>query len=144
MAAEKLQLRIIAPDAEKLNETADMVIMRCTTGDMGIMPGHEACSAVLDDGVFRIFNDGEERRMAVFGGIVQVLNNNVTVLANDAQWPEDIDLARSEATREQLERSLRESAGDAALKNDQVRLRRHLVRIEVSSYPLVGKVKPDK
>ena len=140
MAAGKLHLRIITPENEKLNENADMVIMRCTTGDMGILPGHEACSAVLDYGVLRILDGESERRMAVFGGVAQVRDNAVTILANDAQWPEDIDRARAEAEHEQVERRMRESADDMELQRDHVMLRRTLVQIEVSSYPLLSKV----
>ena len=93
-------MRIVTPEEVKLDENADMVIMRCTTGDMGILPGHEACSAILDYGVMRILSGGGERRIAIFGGIAQVRDNAVTVLANDAQWPEDIDRARAESERE--------------------------------------------
>ena len=85
MAAKKLHLQIITPESIILDESVDMVIMRCTTGDMGILPGHRACSAVLDYGALRVLDGGVERRMAVFGGIAQVRNDEVTILASDSQ-----------------------------------------------------------
>jgi F-type H+-transporting ATPase subunit epsilon len=107
---------------------------------MGILPKHEACSAILDYGVLRIFDDGEERRMAVFGGIAQVRDNVLTILANDAQWPEDIDITLAEAERDRTSRRIKEDADDLEIQKEQVKMRRSLVQIEVSSYPLISKV----
>ena len=141
MAGKKLHLRIITPEKVKLDENADMVIMRCTTGDMGILPGHQACSAILDYGVMRIMDDDNERRIAVFGGIAQVRNDEVFILANDAQWPEDIDHAHAQRERELAERQIRDSEDDVEIQRNQVLMRRTLVQMEVSSYPLVSKAK---
>jgi F-type H+-transporting ATPase subunit epsilon len=138
--AGKLQLRVITPESVKLEEPCNMVIMRCITGDMGILPRHEACSAILDYGKLRILSDGEsERVMAVFGGIVQVKDDEVTILTNDAQWPEDIDRARAEADLDIFTRRVQEEENDVELRKHQAKLRRTFVRIEVSSYPLIGK-----
>ena len=139
MAKDRLRLRVATPEKVKYDREADMVIMRCITGDMGILPYHEACSAILDYGVLRIINGEDERRMAVFGGIAQVLDNNVTVLANDAQWPEDIDIALAEAERDRTARRLQEDVDILELQKDQIRMRRSLVQIEVSSYPMLSR-----
>jgi F-type H+-transporting ATPase subunit epsilon len=139
MGTEKLRLRVATPENVKFDEDADMVIMRCITGDIGILPNHEACSAILDFGVLRIMSgNAEERRMAVFGGMAQIRDNVVTVLANDAQWPEDIDISLVEAEREKAQRRVQENADDLQIQKDQVVLRRTLVQIEVSSYPILA------
>jgi len=138
--ANKLHLRVATPDDIKYDDAAEMVIMRCITGDMGILPHHEPTSAILDFGVLRVINEGEERRMAVFGGIAQVRDNVLTVLANDAQWPEDIDAAFVESERERMERRMQESVDDLAIQRDAVLMRRTLVQIEVSAYPILSKM----
>ena len=138
MAAEKMNLRIATPECVKFDEGADMVIMRCVTGDMGVLPNHEQCSAILDIGILRIMNGDDERRMAVFGGIAQVRDNAVTVLANDAQWPEDIDVALVEAEHEKIQRRIQESVDDLQIQKEQVQLRRTLVQLDVSSYPILA------
>ncbi|MCL2030471.1 MAG: ATP synthase F1 subunit epsilon [Oscillospiraceae bacterium] len=135
---KQVRLRIITPEEIKVDERAAMIIMRCTTGDMGILPGHEARSAVLDYGVLRILNPDGERRIAVFGGLAEVRDDVVTVLANAAEWPEDIDRARAEADRELAERRLQETQDDLEVRSNQAVLRRSLVQIEVSSYPLLS------
>jgi F-type H+-transporting ATPase subunit epsilon len=133
----KLRLRIITPEKTKYDSDVEMVIMRCMTGDMGILPKHEPCSATLDDGILRVIDSGEERRMAVFGGLVQVRDNVVTILTGDAQWPEDIDRARVEAERAAAERSLKEGADTVQVQKDHVTMRRTLVLTVVSTYPLI-------
>ena len=139
MATEKMRLRIATPENVKFDEDIDMVIMRCITGDIGILPNHEACSAILDFGVLRILNNGsDERRMAVFGGMAQIRDNVVTILANDAQWPEDIDISLVESEREKAQRRVQENVDDLQIQKDQVVLRRTLVQIEVSSYPILA------
>jgi len=139
VAARKFNLRIATPDNVKYDEDTEMVIMRCITGDMGILADHEPTSAILDYGILRIFNDEEERRMAVFGGIAQIGENNVTILANDAQWPEDIDMAFVEAERDRMERRSKESLDDLQIQKDQVLMRRTLVQMEVSTFPLLSR-----
>jgi F-type H+-transporting ATPase subunit epsilon len=138
-AASKLRLRIVTPEKTKYDDDVEMVIMRCMTGDMGILPKHEPCSATLDDGILRVIDSGEERRMAVFGGLVQVRDNVVTILTGDAQWPEDIDRARVEAERAAAERSLKEGVDTVQLQKDHVTMRRTLVLTEVSTYPLISR-----
>jgi len=139
MAKEKLRLRITTPEKVKYDKEVDMVIVRCITGDMGFLPNHEACSAILDYGVLRIKNEDEERRMAIFGGIAQVKDNVVTILANEAQWPDDIDLATAEAERDRMEQLLLDGSEALEIQKEQVSLRRSLVQIEVSAYPLISK-----
>jgi len=138
MATDKLSLRVATPENVKFDDSADMVILRCITGDMGILPNHEACSAILDYGVLRILGDGGEQRLAVFGGMAQVRDNVVTVLANDAQWPQDIDVALVESEQEKILRRIRESVDALHIQKEQVLLRRTLVQIEVSSYPILA------
>ena len=136
--SNKLRLKIITPDVTKFDDEAELVIIRTIEGDVGFMANHMACSSVLDYGAVKILNDDNERRIAVFGGLAQMKDNILTILANDAQWPEDIDLALVEAEREQTERRLRESEEDLEIQRDQVLMRRTLVQIEVSSYPLIS------
>ena len=142
MAAEakKLRVRITTPEEIKFDEDVEMVIMRCITGDMGILPNHQPISAILDFGVLRLIDRDVERRMAVYGGIAQVSDNIVTILANDAQWPEDIDIAFVQSERERMERRSQEDLDDLEIQRDAVLMRRTLVQFEVSSYPLISKL----
>jgi F-type H+-transporting ATPase subunit epsilon len=141
MAKNKIRLRVITPEQVKFDNVADMVIMRTTTGDMGILPGHAAYSAALDYGALRILDldEGYEYRIAVFGGLAEIQNDVLTIVANSAERPEDIDRKRAERERDIMQRRMQENSDDLDLRQDQLRLRRMLVRLEVSSYPLIKK-----
>jgi F-type H+-transporting ATPase subunit epsilon len=139
MSERKIRLRIITPNELKVDIQADMVIMRCTTGDMGILPGHIACSVLLDFGVVRIFDDGQEYRIAVYGGVAEINENVLSIITTEAEWPEDIDRSRAESEREYLEQRLKEDLEDFEMHRDQVLLWRSLLQIEVSSEPTMGK-----
>jgi len=137
MAENKIRLKIITPEKIKVDQDVRMVIMRCVTGDLGVLPGHKPCSALLDYGLLRILADDSERRMAVYGGLAMIRNDVLTILTDDADWPEEIDLARANLDREYAEKRLREKLDDMEIQNDQVLLRRALVQIEVSSSSLI-------
>ncbi|MCL1819844.1 MAG: ATP synthase F1 subunit epsilon [Oscillospiraceae bacterium] len=139
----KFRLRIITPDVIKVDEEVDMVILRSMTGDMGILPGHEAGSAVLDYGVLRILDDSGERRLAVYGGVAEIRNDVVTVLTSAAEWPDEINRSDAEEDLDSAKKRL-ESHHDAMELKDQVTVRRSLVRIEVSAYPLLNKSSESK
>jgi len=139
MADKKFQLRVITPNETKVDMPADMVIMRCMTGDMGVLPNMEACSVILDLGVLRIFADGNERHMALLGGVAQVERNVLTILANNAEWPEELDHARAVASRDEFQRRMEHSADDVEIQSNHVQVRRALVRMEVSSYPILSR-----
>ena len=135
----KLRLRIVTPTEVKVDEDTDMVVMRCLTGDMGIQPGHEERSAALDYGIARVFEGGVERRIAIAGGIAKVSDDVLTIITGGAEWPEDIDRTIAEEEREAAIKRIQESNDKVEIQRSQVSLRRALVQIEVSAYPVVSK-----
>jgi len=89
MAEKKLELKIISPGQpihKKIPKLADMVIMRCTTGDLGVLPGRSPCSLVLGEGVMRIINEGKEVNVNIGGGVANVSGDVVTVLSEVVEF----------------------------------------------------------
>ena len=136
MAYGKINLRIITPKEVKLDEAADLVIMRASTGEMGVLAGHENRSVLLDYGPVRIIDEGKERQIAVFGGLAQIKENVLSIISPEAQWPEDINRSRVEAERERVEERLLSSVDDLEIQRDQALLRQLLVQIEVAAFKL--------
>jgi len=138
MADKKLEVFIITPDATasekyKFHGQADMVILRCLTGDMGILPGREACSAILDDGALRIITDDDERKIAVLGGVFHLENDVLTLLTQKALLPGEIDIAVTEAQAQEYEARL--STEVSVSERDKLRsgIRRSNVLLEVAA-----------
>ena len=128
----KINLNITTPRGLKFALQADMIIMRCIDGDLGVLYGHEPVSAVLGDGILRIFQDGNEKKLALFGGIAEIDQEEVNIFTTIAQHPEEIDLERARTDREEAEAAMNEESEELQLQNSQLLLRRSLVRIEVS------------
>lgn len=131
---KKIDLTITTPRGVKFVEKADMIIMRCIDGDMGILPSHAPVSTVLSDGILRIFNNGVEKKLAVFGGTAEIEDTAVNILTTIAQRPEEIDLERAERDRREAEATISEEAEEYKIRSLQVMLHRSLVRIEVSTH----------
>ena len=133
--SKKINLNIITPRGVKFQEQADTLIMRAIDGDLGVLAGHEPVSAVLGEGILQIFNDGVEKKLAVFNGFVEIDDTEVNIMTTIAQSPEEIDLERAEQDRREAEASLEESESeDVQIQSMQVLLHRSLVRIEVSHH----------
>ncbi|MCL1843612.1 MAG: ATP synthase F1 subunit epsilon [Defluviitaleaceae bacterium] len=135
---KKLEIRVISPTTATtkspyLRVSADMVIMRCTTGDFGVLPGRVPCSMVLGNGVLRIMNDEDEKQMSILGGIAHVSDDIVTILSDSAQRPEDIDT--NAVTTEQAEfQRLFDKAEDLNEKTSYRKdIRRCQVQLDVAS-----------
>ena len=141
MSDRQFHLKIITPTEVKFDEQVNMVIMRCIDGAMGIMPNHMPLSTALDYGITRIINKDGERRIAIFGGIAEVRDNKLTILTNEASWPEEIDLSQAQIERQTASESLKLQTDSVDVQRSQVLLRRSLVAIEVSSYTLVNQPK---
>ncbi|NLZ52516.1 MAG: ATP synthase F1 subunit epsilon [Thermoanaerobacteraceae bacterium] len=131
---KKIILSITTPRGLKFVEKADMIIMRCIDGDLGVLPGHAPVSAVLGDGILRIINNGIEKKLAVFGGIAEIEDKTVNIFSTIAQRPEEIDRERAERDLQEAEATIQEESEEHQIRKLQVLLRHSLIRIEVSSH----------
>ena len=127
------QLKIVTPDGLQYDGTAEELIVRTTTGDMGILAGHINCVAPLGMGQATILTDGEKRYAACIGGMVSVVNGEVTLVPTTFEWSEKIDVERAEASEQRAEKILRDKdSTDTEVALAQARLKRALIRKSVA------------
>ena len=107
--ADKFKLNIISPEKKFLEGDCEFLEFVSTEGELGIYAKHIPLTTILEPCVMRIHNDGEIKKAAILGGFVEILQERVTVLAEDAQWPDEIDVhvpkRRRSALRTELLRS---------------------------------------
>ena len=128
------QLKIVTPDGLFFDGQAEELIVRTTSGDLGILAGHINCVAPLGMGRATVIVDGKRRYAACIGGMVSVVGGVVTLVPTTFEWAETIDEARAEASRLRAETALRnKNASDTELQLAQARLHRALVRKSVAS-----------
>ena len=128
-------LKIVTPDGLQFDGLAEELIVRTTTGDLGIMAGHINCVAPLGMGRATIIIDGKRRYAACIGGLLSVVDGAVTLVPTTFEWAESIDAARAAASQQRAEVVLsKQDASTADIQLAQARLRRALVRQSVASY----------
>ncbi len=127
-------LKVVTPDGLHYEGQAEEVVVRTTTGDMGICAGHINCVAPLGMGRARVVIDGASRYAACIGGILSVVNGQVNLVATTFEWAEEIDLPRAEASEQRARDVLADkNAQDTDLRLAEARLKRALVRKGVAS-----------
>lgn len=129
MAEKKLRLQIVTPSRVLCDETVDMVIMRASTGDMGVLPNHEPVVATLSYGILRFKQDGKERKATIMSGFVEVEPDKVTILTDAAEWPEEIDIVRAEEAKKRALTRLQHKDQHNTVRAE-IALKRALLRLE--------------
>ena len=104
--AEKIQLEVVTPERRLLDDPVDMVTVPGLNGELGILPGHTPLISQLKTGVLTYTQDGKSSQLHVSGGFVEVRDDRVSVLAEVAERPEEIDPAKARTTRDRLEKQM--------------------------------------
>ncbi len=87
-----LNVRVIAPTKTIWDDQAEEVILPSTTGQLGILTGHAPLLTALGTGVMRVRVNKEWIPIALMEGFAEVEENEVTILVNDAEKGDTIDL----------------------------------------------------
>ena len=129
--AEKFKLTIVTPDREFFNEDVDMVEFNTTEGEIGIYKGHIPLTVIVKPGILTITQGDSVRNAALHAGFVQILPEEVTILAEIIEWPGEIDEERAKAARERAESRL-SGGGDVDVVRAEAALMRATARINAA------------
>ena len=132
--AEKIQLEVVTPERRVLAEPVDMVTVPGLGGELGILPGHTPLISQLQTGVLAYVQDGQNFQLHVSGGFVEVRDDHVSVLAEVAERPDEIDAARARQLRDQLEKQINAWSGsEDELAIAKTEFDRSVVRMQLAS-----------
>ena len=127
-------LRIVTPDGMEFEGQVEELIVRTTSGDLGILAGHINCVAPLGMGMATILMDGKKRYGACIGGMLSVMDGKATLVPTTFEWADEIDTSRAEASYERAQKVLSsKDASSTELQLAESRLRRALVRKSVAT-----------
>ena len=129
----KLTLEIVTPDRALVTEPVDEVQLPGSEGSFGVLPGHTPLLAKLQVGELRYRVGQEKHYLAVAFGFVEVLPDQVTVLAQIAEKAQDIDVARAEAAKRRAEDSVSNPQTPHDFERARVALMKSLIRLQVAS-----------
>jgi F-type H+-transporting ATPase subunit epsilon len=133
MADERsFKLRIISPDRIFYEGEAIMLELNTVDGIVGIYKNHMPMTYIIEPGVMRITESEESvKEAALHSGFMQILQEEITVLAEVVEWPEEIDENRAKEAQIRAERRLAMKEANLNAQRAELALRRALTRQEV-------------
>ena len=136
MLPESIELIVVTPERQLLREAVVEATLPGADGCLGILPGHAPLITELGIGelTYRPHGGGEAGHLAIISGFAEVLGDRVTVLAETAERPEEIDVARAEEAKKRAEQRLASATSDPNVdwSRAAVALQRSLIRIQVA------------
>ena len=129
MDEKHLQLKVYSPTRIFFEGEAEFVEFVTTEGELGVYPNHIPLTAVVAPGILRITVNGKVREATLLDGFATILPEEIIILSEACEWPEEIDLHRAEEARIRAERKL---AMEQTVR-DELALRRAIVRMQLAN-----------
>jgi F-type H+-transporting ATPase subunit epsilon len=102
----KFHLTVVTRERKIIETDAVELVLPAYDGEIGVLPGHTPLLALLKVGIMRYRTNGESHSLVLSWGFVEVLPERVTVMAETARLPQEIDAAMAEADIVKYEREL--------------------------------------
>ena len=126
--ADVVDIEIITPDRVFYQGEATMIEFNTTEGEIGVYPKHVALTTVIAPGIVTISTEGEAVKAAVHAGFAEILPDKVTILAEIAEWPDEIDVDRAHAAEERARERLDKKGDNVDVMRAEIALKKALVR----------------
>ena len=127
-----MQLQIITAEREVFSGEVDALVAPGVAGQLGILPNHAPLMTVLQPGELLVRTGGDESYLALSGGYLEVLGNQVIVLADAAEDVDEIDEARAQEALARAQERIASRQTDIELEQAVASLRRAQVRVTVA------------
>jgi F-type H+-transporting ATPase subunit epsilon len=129
----EIELKIVSADRSLVNEQVDEVEIPGSDGYFGVLPGHTPLLALLGAGELWYRQGQEKHYLLIAFGFAEVQPEQVTILAEVAERPHEIDVTRAEAARRRAEERLAKPVIDMDAERARISLLKSLIRLQVAS-----------
>ncbi|MBU6183349.1 MAG: ATP synthase F1 subunit epsilon [Verrucomicrobia bacterium] len=127
-----VRLEIVTPEAKSFSDDVDSVVIPGVEGEIGVLPMHAPLMTLLQPGELRVVKGGEETRLAVGEGFVEITQEKIAVLTDMAVKESDIDESAAEEAIRRAEEAMRnERMGDEEQAATKAALMRSLALVKV-------------
>ncbi|MDR3050843.1 MAG: ATP synthase F1 subunit epsilon [Oscillospiraceae bacterium] len=130
--AATFRLQIITPERSFFDEQVEMVVFRAPDGEIGVMAGHAPMVVSMQESAIRIRRKGKWRQAAASDGFATITQDEVLLLMQTVEWPEEIDRVRAERDRALAEEKLRQQRSMHEYLIARSMLARAMVRLRVT------------
>ena len=136
MAADNLfDLKIITPDRVFYSGKASFLELNTVEGEIGIYKNRIPMTTVLEPGIATITEEGgNKKEAALHTGFMEILGDRITILAEIAEWPDEIDRNRAQEAKIRAERRLQNDKSNINITRAELALHKALVRIELADH----------
>ena len=132
MADEKMfALEIISPERIFYEGKAEFLELTTSEGEIGVYKDHIPMTNIVMPGVVKIYENGGIKTAAVMSGFVVILKDKIKIMAEVAEWPEEIDRKRAEEARIRAERRIKDGGAGVDMARAEAALKRSLVRLSI-------------
>jgi len=132
MAEKIITMEVVTPEHHVCTLETEAVVVPAFEGYLGVLPNHAPLITQLGIGVVTYKVGGQEKKIAITGGFMEVADNKIVILADTAEMAEDIDIERAIAAKERAERRLRERAENLDYVRAQAALQRATARLKAA------------
>ena len=131
MSQDNIKLEVVTPEGAVFSGMVSSINAPAEQGALGVLYNHAPLMTTLDIGVLEYTTGGVKKRMAVFGGFLEVKENQITVLADIAELAESIDGARAEQAMARARKRLAEKEAMLDVARAEAAINRATVRLAI-------------
>lgn len=129
MSNNKFELRLIAPDGVKYEEEAEEVILPTQDGQIAVLANHEPLITLLKPGEIIIKSDNKEHYLATEGGIVEISQNLVKIMADTAEDAQSLDELKIIEAKKAAEKRITEAKDEVEFADAAAALEKQLAKL---------------
>lgn len=130
----QFHLSIITPEHSFFDGDVDALIINAPDGEIGILPGHESMIVSLIEGEIRFKIDGKEKNAVASSGFATVMPDEVLILLQTCEWPEEIDIKRAQRDKHIAQERLRQQKNMQEYALAKSMLARAMARLRVTNH----------
>lgn len=128
-----LDLQVVTPERAVLTEQIEAIVIPAPEGYLGILPNHAPIITGLEPGMVKYHKAGKKCYMFIGGGFMEVSHNKITILADVAEKPEEIDKARAQSAKERAEKRIKTKTPGIDEVRAELALKKALARLRVAN-----------
>lgn len=124
-------LKIITPDRIFYENQVSMVEFNTTEGEIGVYKRHVPTTVIISPGIVTITEEEGTKEAALHAGFAEILQDEVVIMAEIIEWPNEIDISRAEAAKNRAQERLSSKTPETDILRAETALQRALARINV-------------
>jgi len=132
---DSIKLDLVTPERKLISTEVEEMVAKAFLGEFGVLPGHANYVTLMEPGELSFLEKGEKKLVVVTGGFAEVsLDNGIRIMADAAEFAEEIDVERAKEAKERAERRISDfdpASQEIDILRAEAALKRSLARIQV-------------